>query len=56
MGSLWASGLSAHAIGGLAAREELDLSEVTGSWQGLYSSEPMRSTLEAAFRGEPSRS
>ena len=53
VGSLWASGLSASAIDALARREQLDLAEVSGSWQGLYSSEPMRSPLEAAFRGRP---
>jgi len=53
VGSLWASGLSARAIDALAGREELDMSEVSASWQGLFSSEPMRSPLEAAFRGRP---
>jgi NTE family protein len=52
VGSLWASGVSAGGIEAMAA-SELDLSEVSGSWQGLYSNEPMRSPLEAAFRGRP---
>jgi len=53
VGSLWASGLSAAAIDALAGREDFDLSQVSASWQGLYSNEPMRSPLEAAFRGRP---
>jgi NTE family protein len=53
VGSLWASGLSARAIGQLASREELEFSELAGSWQGLYSNESMRSPLDVAFRGRP---
>jgi NTE family protein len=53
VGSLWASGLPAREIDALARSEQLDLSEVSGSWQGLYSSEPMRSPLEKAFKGRP---
>ena len=53
VGSLWASGLSGREIETLARSEHLDLSEVSGSWQGLYSSEPMRAPLEKAFKGRP---
>jgi NTE family protein len=53
VGSLWASGLAARDIDALARAEELDLSELSGSWQGLYSSEPMKGPLEKAFRGRP---
>lgn len=52
-GSLWASGLAAGEIDRLASGDEIDLSSLAGSWQGLYSSEPMREPLEKAFRGRP---
>ena len=53
VGALWASGMSADQIDDLARTENLDLSRISGSWQGLYSSEPMRDPLERAFRGRP---
>ena len=53
VGSLWASGLGAREIDSLARAGDLDLADVSGSWQGLYSSEPMRAHLEKAFRNRP---
>ena len=53
VGSLWASGLSAAAIDALARREEIDFSQFSGSWQGLYSNESLRMPLETAFQGRP---
>ena len=53
VGSLWASGLSAREIEGLARSERLDLASPSGSWQGIYSNDPMRAALEKAFRGRP---
>jgi NTE family protein len=52
VGGLWASGLSPAAIEELARREDFeDLSRPSGSWQGLFSSDPMHKPLEAAFQG-----
>lgn len=53
VGSLWASGVAARDIEALARSEQLELSEVAGSWQGLFSSEPMRGPLDRAFGGRP---
>jgi len=54
VGALWASGMDAPAIAALARRENLgELSHLARSWQGLFTSEPMRAPLEAAFRGRP---
>jgi NTE family protein len=53
VGALWASGMSAGEIENLARTDELDFSRISGSWQGLYSSEPMRDPLEKAFKGRP---
>ncbi|HEX5128244.1 MAG TPA: patatin-like phospholipase family protein [Usitatibacter sp.] len=53
VGGLWASGMSAARIDEIARPEALDLAEIAGSWQGLYSSEPMREPLEKAFGGRP---
>jgi len=53
VGSLWASGIDAARIDSLARGESLDLSRIAGSWHGLFSSDPMRKPLEAAFGGRP---
>lgn len=53
VGSLWASGLSAREIEGLALSERLDLASASGSWQGIYSNDPMQAPLEKAFKGRP---
>ena len=53
VGSLWASGMGAAEIAATALREELDFAALSGSWEGLYSNEPIRPLLEAAFRGRP---
>lgn len=53
VGALWASGMSAAEIDNLARTESLDLSRISGSWQGLFSSEPMRDPLQKAFKGRP---
>jgi NTE family protein len=53
VGALWASGMRGREVAALARTGELDLSEIAGSWHGLYSNEPMRAPLEKAFRGRP---
>lgn len=53
VGALWASGMPGREIAALARTDALDLTEIAGSWHGLYSNEPMRAPLEKAFRGRP---
>lgn len=53
VGSLWASGMPAAQIRSVAFRDDLDLIALAGSWQGLYTNDPMRGVLDAAFAGRP---
>jgi NTE family protein len=53
VGSLWASGMPARQIATLANREDLDFASPAGSWQGLYTNDPMRALLDTAFAGRP---
>jgi len=54
MGALWASGMDARGIEALARETSIeDLSRPSGSWQGLFSSDPLRGPLQAAFGGRP---
>lgn len=54
VGALWASGLSGERIARMSRTGDLqDWPGFAGSWQGLFSSEGMRVSLEAAFEKRP---
>lgn len=54
VGALWASGLTADRIAGMSRSGNLqDWAGFAGSWQGLFSSEALRTPLEAVFEKRP---